>query len=189
MLNKKYFFIILTAFLCILSCTSGYFIGLNHIRNTIKTPMSEEAIEEKEDVPVLSAVNEITPSTKMVYEYYYIDEGTTKISEETPPYFMLGLTFNDVVKYYTNWDVVSFSPKEVNMRKTVYGSDTQKYIVGEKDGYITVFYEENGIRSDIKEITSINTNGLDSTEKEKLKKGISVIGDYALNRILENYSS
>ena len=125
----------------------------------------------------------------MVYQYYYADEGSTKVTEDEPPYFMLGLTFDDMVKYYTNWDIISFSPQEVVMRKTVYGKDSQRYIVCEKDGYITVYYEENGVKSAIKEITSIDTNGLSDIEKERLKKGFSVVGDYSLNRVLENYSS
>ncbi|MCJ7855679.1 BofC C-terminal domain-containing protein [Lachnospiraceae bacterium NSJ-143] len=191
--NKKYVIIAVMALICISSGVTGYFVAINHVKQSYqKNSESPDITFEDSDIPdspVLSVPNKITPSTKMVYEYYYPDEGSTKVAEEAPPYFMLGLSFDDMVKYYTNWDIVSFSPQEVIMRKTVYGKDSQKYIVGERDGYITVYYEEDGRKSSIKEITSINANGLSESEREKLKEGFSVVGDYSLNRVLENYSS
>ncbi len=191
--RNKLIIISITAVLCVVCGVAGYYTALNHVRNNYSLLSDNSTAEEEniniEDATVLATDNKINPSTKMVYQYYYADEGSTKVTEDEPPYFMLGLTFDDMVKYYTNWDIISFSPQEVVMRKTVYGKDSQRYIVCEKDGYITVYYEENGVKSAIKEITSIDTNGLSDIEKERLKKGFSVVGDYSLNRVLENYSS
>ena len=191
-MNRNRLIIIsITAVLCISFGIVGYYTALNRVKHNYSLYENNNITEEtnNEDARVSSTDNKINPSTKMVYQYYYADEGTTKVSEDVPPYFMLGLTLDDMVKYYTNWDIVSFSPQEVVMRKTVYGDDSQSYFVCEKDGYITVYYEENGEKSSIKEITSIDTNGLSDEEKERLKKGFSVVGDYSLNRVLENYSS
>lgn len=173
--RNKLIIISITVVLCVVCGFAGYYTALNHVRNNYSLLSDNSNDEEEnmysEDATVLATDNKINPSTKMVYQYYYADEGSTKVTEDEPPYFMLGLTFDDMVKYYTNWDIISFSPQEVVMRKTVYGKDSQRYIVCEKDGYITVYYEENGIKSAIKEITSIDTNGLSDIEKERLKKG------------------
>ncbi len=192
-MSRKSLIISITAVLCIVCGFVGYYTALNRVRSnySLISNSNDENTDAlgSEDAEVLASGNKINPSTKMVYQYYYADEGSTKVTEDEPPYFMLGLTLDDMVKYYTNWDIVSFSSQEVVMRKTVYGKDSQRYFICEKDGYITIYYEENGIKSAIKEITSIDTNGLSDIEKERLKKGFTVVGDYSLNRVLENYSS
>jgi len=180
-MNKKLIFIVFM--LCIISTASGYMAGRNYIdKNRI------ELKDKESEIPVSFLSDKITPSTKMVYQYYYINDGIIKTAEDVPPYFMVGLSLEEVVNFYTNWEIVKFSPKEVIMKKTVYGDDIQKYIISEKGGYIAVFYEENGVKSSIKEITNIKTDGLSHEELEKIKNGINVTGDYTLNRVLENYS-
>ena len=188
-MDKKQYLIVLIIALCVVSGFGGYFAALKYTESENKNIVSQSEKINTEDLAVSSQDNSINPSTKMVYEYYYADEGSTKVREDTPPYFMLGLTLDDMIKHYTNWKVVSFSPKEVVMRKTVYADDTQNYIIGEKDGYLTVFYEENGEKNGIKEITSININGFSDEEKEKIKDEFAVSGDYDLNRVLESYGS
>ncbi len=188
---RRYLLIPSIIALCVVSGFLGYNMAVKEVKNyNVNNVSKEQYIEDSDDkTPVLAMPNKIEPSTKMVYQYYYADKGATKVLEDEPPYFMIGLTFNDMVKYYDKWDIVSFSPSEVVMKKTVYGDDEKKYIIGEKNGYIAVFFDENGLKGNIKEITSININGLSDYEKDKLKNGFSVSGDYSLNRVLESYSS
>ena len=188
-MDKKQYLIIIIMVLCAVSGFGGYFTALKYIEHENNNIISRNEKTDTEDLVVSSQDNSINPSTKIVYEYYYADKGATKVREDTPPYFMLGLTREDMIEYYTDWNIVYFSPKEVVMRKTIYENDMQQYIIGEKDGYITVFYEENGEKNGIKEITSININGFSDEEKEKIKAEFSVSGDYDLNRVLESYGS
>lgn len=146
-------------------------------------------IEEHEYKPTSVAEEKITPSTKMVYQYYYTEDGVTEVQEDEPPYFMLDLTLSDISKYYTAWDIVSFSPKEVVLRKTIVGESQQRYVVGQKDGYVAVYYEEEQDGISLKEITGIPVDGLSEDEKIRLNQGIKITGDEALARTLENYSS
>ncbi|MDD3571092.1 MAG: BofC C-terminal domain-containing protein [Lachnospiraceae bacterium] len=139
--------------------------------------------------PTSVVEEKITPSTKMVYQYYYTEDGVTEVQEDVPPYFMLDLTLSDVSKYYTAWDIVSFSPKEVVLRKTIEGESQQRYVVGQKDGYVAVYYEEEQDGVSLKEITGISVDGLSEDEKIRLNQGIKIVGDEALARTLENYSS
>ncbi|MCI1960070.1 MAG: BofC C-terminal domain-containing protein [Clostridia bacterium] len=184
-------YIVLLLIICIAGGFIGYGIGLRNIRNN---PVSyNNKINNKENESESEKVSQndikITPSTKMVYEYYYPESGISKVNEEEPPYFMIGLSLNDMKRLYSTWDILSFSKAEVDMRKTMSGTDDQWYIIGEKDGYITIYYDDGNNENSIKEITDIDTNGFSEDEKEQLKKGIRVQGEDALNRALENYSS
>lgn len=172
--------------------------GMGYVYTTAKygkdTAQADEQqktaeIKEYEYTPTSVAEEKITPSTKMVYQYYYTEDGVTEVQEDIPPYFMLDLTLSDVSKYYTTWDIVSFSPKEVVMRKTIVGQSQQRYVVGQKDGYVAVYYEEEKEGISLKEITGIPVDGLSEDEKLRLNQGIKVMGNEALARTLENYSS
>jgi len=150
-------------------------------------PLIEDFQEEAQNANIQE--DKITPSTKIVYRYYYTDDQVMEEQEEVPPYFLLDLTLEDMLKYYSTWEIVSFSAKEVIMQKTVYGPSHQRYVVGEKDGYIAVFYEEEIEGISLKEVTEIPINGLSEEDLFRLSEGIKVIGKDALARTLENYSS
>ena len=150
-------------------------------------PLIEDFQEEAQNANMQE--DKITPSTKIVYRYYYTDDQVMEEQEEVPPYFLLDLTLEDMLKYYSTWEIVSFSAKEVIMQKTVYGPSHQRYVVGEKDGYIAVFYEEEIEGISLKEVTEIPINGLSEEDLFRLSEGIKVIGKDALARTLENYSS
>ncbi|HCT64619.1 MAG TPA: hypothetical protein DIC60_05055 [Lachnospiraceae bacterium] len=175
------------------------FIGasIGYVYTSAKYDNGEVQLDEKENLadikaeytPVAKAEEKIIPSTKMVYQYYYTEDGVTEVQEEEPPYFMIDLTLSDISKYYPSWDIVSFSPKEVVMKKTIIGESEQRYVVGQKDGYVAVFYEEEQEGISLKELTGIPIDGLSEDEKMRLNQGIKVVGNDALARILENYSS
>ena len=132
--RKIYVIGVIMAAVCIISGIGGYFLASGHFgfEQNIAEENNNPYLNENGE-PVISSPNKITPSTKIVYEYVYSEDGTVKTVEEEPPYFMLDLTFDDMLKYYPNWEIVSFSPQKVVMRKTIYGSDTQRYIVTDRD--------------------------------------------------------
>lgn len=181
-------YITILVIICVIAGFAGYAIGLTNVRNN---PVSYDNKNDNDNKSEAVSKNDvkITPSTKMIYEYYYPDSGISKVNEGEPPYFMVGLSLSDLKRLYSTWDILSFSEAEVEMRKTMSGKDEQWYIIGEKDGYITVYYDDGDNGNSIKEITDIDTNGFSDDEKEQLKKGIKVQGEDALNRALENYSS
>ena len=176
------------AFTCI-GLATGY-VYMSNKMEASPIPMQEEALGIAEEVAKVSTgEDKITPSTKIVYRYYYTEDNVIETQEEVPPYFLLDLTLSDMLKYYATWDIVSFSSREVIMQKTVIGASNQRYVVGEKDGYIAVFYEEEQEGISLKEITEIPVTGFVEDEIFRLKEGIKVIGNDALARILENYGS
>lgn len=186
---------ILTLWLVAVACSllglsAGYFYTVNKMDKKIQTAEESLLIEKKDEATEVAISEEkITPSTKIVYRYYYTEDKVLEEQEEVPPYFLLGLTLSDMLKYYTTWDIVSFSSKEVIMERTVFGVSNQRYVIGEKDGYIAVFYEEEQQGISLKEVTDIPVDGLVEEEKLKLKEGVKIIGKEALDRSLESYSS
>ena len=63
--------------------------------------------------------------------------------KDVPPYFLLDMTLEDMKKVYTDWKIVSFSSKEVVMRKILEAKSNEQYIIGEKNGYVAVYYKRS----------------------------------------------
>ncbi|MBE6011148.1 MAG: hypothetical protein E7234_01150 [Lachnospiraceae bacterium] len=131
----------------------------------------------------------IKPYTKMIYEYYYKDDRNTERSEEEPPHFMIGKTKEEMEITFDQWEIVKFTEEEVIMRRQMEGSSAQNYIVGVQDGYVAVFYNEAIDGAKIKEITDTPVSALPEDERQKLLDGISISGEEALMRLLEDYTS
>ena len=154
--------------------------------NTVKT----ENVDNTEDhLQMVIADNTITESTKMVYQYYYKNEGVMEESEEVPPYFLLGFDFNDMLEYYPDWQIVSFSSKEVVMRKIVEEKNEESFIVTQKDGYIAVYYEDKDEGRTLYEITETPISTLTHEEQVRINDGIIVKSEYELAKILAEYNS
>lgn len=131
----------------------------------------------------------ITPSTKMVYEYYYVGDGKIETTEEIPPYFLLDMTEEDMKDTFIDWDILAFDSKEVVMRKNIQGKSDQYYIVGVHEGYIAVFYETETNGSTLKELTDMPVSAFAKEEQDRLRAGIHVSGNNELIKILEDYGS
>lgn len=144
---------------------------------------------EKESVVTATDTARITPSTKMVYEYYYTEDGVTQTLEDVPPYFLLDMTLEDMKKVYTDWQIISFSSKEVVMRKSLEAKSNEQYVIGEKNGYVAVYYKEPQHGIILHEVTNTPVSALPLEERERLQEGISVTGDENLYKILSDYTS
>ena len=192
-MNKKIYFIlffIVILLVAICSMYIGYKIYDEDANNKNIVPYKAEVNTLTNEKPVDNIKTEkISPSTKMVYEYIYKDDNITETVEDVPPYFLIDLTRTDLENNFKDWQVKSFSNKEVVLQKAIEGESTQHYIIGEYDGYVAVFYEKEINGTKIKEITDISISSLPKEEQEKLKKGINIIGKLELIKFLEDYSS
>ena len=158
----------------------------NKVQEEIKT---SENNEETNTLEMVIADNTINESTKMVYQYYYKNEGTMEESEEVPPYFLLGFDFNDMLEYYPDWQIVSFSGEEVVMRKIVDEKKENSFTITQKDGYIAVYYEDENKGKILYQMTETPISVLTQEEQVRLNDGIVVKGEYELTKILAEYTS
>ncbi len=195
MLKKVYFvlFFILVIFVAIISASIGYnmYDRKNNDNNIIqyKEEANTDFFKQQEEPVDNITVAKITPSTKMTYEYFYKDDSITEVVEDVPPYFLIDLTRNDLETNFKDWQIKSFSPKEVVLQKVIEGDSTQHYIIGEYEGYIAVYYEKEINGTKLKEITDIPLEGLSEEEQQKIKEGIKITGKDELMRFLESYGS
>lgn len=205
MFNRKT--LMTTVVLCILACVIGACVSyaiFNNIPDVSNSELSdliessqtneeglvlEKSVEDEEEVATASTEEKITPSTKIVYQYYYVDDDIMEEQEEVPTYFLLDLTLDDMLKYYKDWEIISFSSSKVVMRKNVEGESRQRYIIGEKDGYVAVFYEQEQDGISLHEITETPISTLPVDEQANLKEGIFILGDDKLAEAMQNYGS
>lgn len=162
--------------------------NINNDKDEEETKTSEYN-KETNTLEMVMADNTINESTKMVYQYYYKDEGTMEESQEVPPYFLLGFDFNDMLEYYPDWQIVSFSGEEVVMRKIVDEKKENSFIITQKDGYIAVYYEDENKGEILYQMTETPISVLTQEEQVRLNDGIIVKGEYELTKILAEYTS
>ena len=195
MLKKIYIliFFIIIVFVSIISIGIGYSMyntNENEVQNIEYNQDINSDFFEAQQKPVDNiTVAKITPSTKMTYEYFYKSDQITETVEDVPPYFLIDLTRNDLEDNFKEWQVKSFSEKEVVLQKVIEGGSTQHYIIGEYDGYIAVFYEKEINGTKLKELTDIPLESLTKEEQEQIKKGIKITGKEELMKFLESYDS
>lgn len=202
MVKKKEFWITvcLTAFTALTTFFLTYisinqkFINQNYANEATTNEYVINQVQEqivKETTQAVAAINtpRITPSTKLVYEYYYEEDGQVKVEEEVPPYFLIDMTRKDLEENYPDWQLKSFSQAEVVMRKNISGKSKERYIIKEYDGYVAVFFEEPVDGVSLRELTDTPVSSLSPEEQDKLRTGINVIGEEALISALEDYES
>lgn len=189
MISKKLF--IVTICLGVLAGSIGCYIAFHQTwqMQYQKAEKKPSPAPPEEETVTVATQSKIQPSTKMIYQYYYPDDKVVEEQEDTPPYFLLDLTLTDMRKYYTDWQIVSFSSQEVVMRKIVQGKSNQRYIIGEKDGYVAVFYEQPQDGVVLHELTDTPLSALGEEEQQRLKDGIFVLGEDRLAKVLEDYGS
>lgn len=158
------------------------------LEDDIKEQLAQNNEEPTTQVSVVPTPR-ITPSTKLVYEYYYEGDEEVRTIEEVPPYFLIDMTRKDIEQKYPEWELKSFSNAEVVMRKNIPGTVKQRYIIGEYEGFVAVFYEQPVDGVSLRELTDTPISSLSEEDQTKLKIGISVYGDEALMNALENYES
>ena len=128
-------------------------------------------------------------NTEIVYEYYYTKDGITEKVSESAPLFLIGKDEDYFRRSFMDWELLSFSPGEVVMRKTVYDFSVQNYVIGIFEGYVAVFYANEITSSGIREVTDTPLISLPPAEQERLRKGIIVSGEENLVRAMQDFGS
>lgn len=87
-------------------------------------------------------LSRISPSTRIVYQYYYTKDQKLVTDEYEPPYYLIDMTRQQLENYYNDWEIISFSTEKVILRKSIDKRNSDGYyIIKEYDGHITVFYD------------------------------------------------
>ncbi len=184
---------VITSVVIIVVAAVGAMIGLSGIveKNTaVNTDENNAVVLDKENTEenVETTVSDgLHKNAVFIYEFYNEITDTTDSMKGMCPDELVGKAMTDVKDYYSDWQVIEFSPDSVLLRKIIGLKDEERYVVGVYDGCVAVFYEneEDGIYM----TTDIPVAGLDHDRQVMLNDGIYVEGRDRLGRIIEDYSS
>lgn len=84
----------------------------------------------------------ISPSTRIVYQYYYTMDDKLVTDECEPPYYLIDMTRQQLEDYYTDWQLISFASDKVVLRKSINERESKGYyIIKAYDDKIAVFHD------------------------------------------------
>ena len=143
--------------------------------------------EERPQRPAITPERQPITREDAVVEYIYIYDGDG-IKEVTlvpiPPY-LTELTQSEVTDRAAGFELAFFSPEKLTLKKTLSGNSRQHYYLGERDGYLAVYYKKGG---GLKEMTNTPISSLSEDEKSMLMT-TEIVGKDKLARVLEDMES
>lgn len=105
------------------------------------------------------------------------------------PADMAGLTEFQLKLAYKDWMVKKFTPSEIILYQEVQSKCPNHFILKEKDGFVSVYYQTpvNGIT--LKEVTPIPVSNLRSEDRKRLETGMNIESQEELAQALEDLGS
>lgn len=100
---------------------------------------------------------------------------------------MINLTENEFKKEYPNFEVESFSKKQVKVKENIDGVCNQHFRIAFGEDFIEVFRLNQNEEEELYMVTSISRDYLAQRDVDKLQKGISFFGRDNINSKLEDY--
>lgn len=158
---------------------------------------------EEMSAAAVQMTEKIRTTADYILETNYMAQGTTKREQLPLPGFMVGITREELCAYIEGYmefmpvneyldglilyEVISFSPEKVVLRKTYDETKVEnQFFIGTSGGYVTVYYSD--LRT-VYEYTQIELDTLPFDVRENVKKGFYVKDVKALYSILEGYTS
>lgn len=191
---KRWSIIIGTGIIFILSIILGiYFYQIN--QKSDFTQQVEQLSKENNQVSeqnnqILTTTSDeekTTPNTTFIIKKYYEQCGHTTTDYVEIPADFVNMTQKELEESYQDWQIKSFSSKEVILFKYENGFCNEHYVLREEDGVIVVYIiDENGNET-LKEKTGIDTKYLPQTDLIAIKNGIYIYGNEELYTALEDY--
>lgn len=144
---------------------------------------------ETQSLQVSKTEPRIQEQTKIIYQYLYTEDRGIKEQIESAPLFLQGMNMQQLKSIYQGWQILLFSPEKVILQCKVNGLSKEAYILGESDGFVSVFYEDEQKRIHLKEKTSIPISSLPKGEAKKIREGLMITGEENLAKILADLGS
>ncbi|MCR4430786.1 MAG: BofC C-terminal domain-containing protein [Tepidanaerobacteraceae bacterium] len=170
--NKLIRFLILFIILMVTGFSIGYlktFISLreNHAGNNYAENIENHDVSNLEEI-------KLKPGAKMIYITYYSGCGHENREEKTAEERFAGFTKKQLEKEVEGWEIESFTPDEVVLKKQIDGICGDHYYIGLNDGYVTLFRGLPGVQSEVVEKTDILADTLREEDRTMLERGIII---------------
>lgn len=194
----------------VIGVSIGTYLGLDKVKDTnlqnddksgesVIIPVQDVVIrnvqdeQEKEDesnvIPTVIEETKLSPYAKMKIEKKFTKCGHSSIEIIDIPDELINMTEREIMAKYENWEVRSFSSKEVYLYREIVANCDDHFVLKEKDGFLAVYNNVNDITFNLKEVTDIDISSLPSGDIENLKKGIYVYGQDELSSLIEDFNS
>ena len=95
----------------------------------------------------------------------------------------------EIIEKYENWEIRSFTSKEVSLFREIEANCNDHFVLKEKDGFIAIYNKVTEDNINLKEVTDIDVLNLPSGDIENLKEGIYVYGQDELSSLIEDFNS
>ncbi|MBQ8941098.1 MAG: hypothetical protein IJ062_04620 [Firmicutes bacterium] len=171
---KKQHYFLITALAMTLALSLGYFAY---------RPQANEPETRPSITPAAPVV--LTEAAQIEYIYNYKGDGITETALAPIPPYLVGLDETVTREKMPGFEITSFSPEKLTVVKKLDGSSRQHYYLGEKNGYLAVYYKHGG---GLKELTNTPISCLSADESDLLF-GTEIIGKENLARVLEDIES
>lgn len=139
-----------------------------------------ETLEVKSDTG-----NSVGRNTVLTFVSNY-EDGFSDTREVIAPVYMYGWQKDRMESAYPSWQMDEFSPLRVVFNRSESGRSSQHYVLGEKDGYVAVYYKDSGV---LKEVTSTPVASLNDDERKSVVSGKEIDGDTNLYLCLQDLES
>ncbi|MBR3153277.1 MAG: BofC C-terminal domain-containing protein [Clostridia bacterium] len=129
----------------------------------------------------------ISPQAVLIINKHFKGCNHTITNVISVPTEMVNLTEEKLIEAYPDWEVIDFSNRQVSIYKEFDGVCNEHYRVKESNGFVTVYYLDEGENEKLYDVTDISVEYLTEGDREKIKKGVNVYGKNELNALLENF--
>ncbi len=177
---KQLLKIIFAAFIGTAVTLCGLFLGYSfYDKAPERLPTAYTTAVKSPNIPKTSE------NTVVKYIYHYTDDGEETFFEETAPKALQNLDIDGVRALMPGYEICELTEQRLVVKRNIEGRSNCHYSIGEKDGYVAVFFE-NGI---LKEKTTTPVEGLAPEIKAQLVKGVKIDGRENLIKCLEDIES
>ncbi len=149
--------------------------------------LTPENIVDGNTVNVDSQEIKISPQAVLIINKYYKDCNHTITNLVEIPPDMVNLTEDKLKAEYPDWEVISFSSREVSIYKEFDGICNEHYVLRENNGVITVYSLDEDENETVYEITDISVEYLTDGDRDRIRNGLVIYGKNELNAFLEDF--
>ena len=178
-------YLICTVLIMALGLSYGYFRAFFELKER-PTDLPEE--QHNQNVITYEDVK-LEPGAKIIFVSLYKKCGHELIKEEIIDESFIGFTKEQLSTKYYEWNVDSFTPREVILKRDIDDICEDHYFVGIKDGYVALFRGIPGVSENVIEITDILADTLREEDLETLKSGLVIQNREKFLEIREGLSS
>lgn len=165
-------------------------------RKISQIPITDECTEEyqiaqleKNTQEASSSDEKISSNSALILKKYYKECGHTinEYAEMLPE--LVNMTEDEVSDKFHEWELISFSPKEVTLFKEFEGACGEHYSLREENGSVMVYKVLPDGTEQVYEKTGISTEFLTETDLIEMRSenGIQVYSNEELNKVLEDF--